>query len=470
MTVLPPSPATSTPPWVRAWLALLAPLYFLAALSVFALPRLRTLPRPVGWVLVFYALSQQLPALLAPEPLLASGLALGRTVLMFGLIALGTALASSRALAWLAVGLGVVYLSAVGLSVAGGLNPLAQRLSHPYMSSITLGLAGAAGIWVALFAGGRLWGLVWRVPLGLGGLGVLLLSGSRGPLAAALVGCALGFAVRQGRGVALGILAGAALLGGGFYVGQRLELPAISRLGSADTSGRDLVWADALSVIRSAPLGGVGSYRLGTRLAAPGEECTLWTAADGSAPPCPAWAQRLGQPWLIAHNATLQQLAETGPLGLLGLFTLLGVVGAAAWRERDPLAVAVLSGLLLASANDNTLLVPGPFVGELFWVTAGSVLARLPARSPAVGWAGGLTAAGLLAALSVPLLSTALPRSPAPPARLSALIAPRTVTDPQDYVAYVRLELPPGRYRLVMRACQLSCSMVRVIPLAVVRG
>lgn len=453
--------ASVLPPlWVRVWLALLAPLYFFAPAAVFALPALRRLPRAVWWVLGFYALSQQLPALLTPEPLINSGLALGRTLLIFGFMALGATLNSTRQLAWLGMGLAVVYVTALGLTVADGLNPLSQRLGHPYMTPITLGLAGAAGIWVAMFAGGRLW---WRVPLGMVALGILLLSGSRGPLAAALLGCALGWAVRQSRRVALGILAGAALLAGGFYAGTRLDLPAIQRLSNSDSSGRDLVWNNALSVIRSEPVSGVGSYRLGAKLSPPGEKCTLWPSPDGTLAPCPDWIARLGQPWLIAHNVTLQQLAETGPLGLLGLFVLLGVGTAAAWRQRDPLGLAILSGLLIATANDNTLIVPGPFVGELFWVTLGCVLAGMPRQSPAVGWAGGAAAAGLMAALSFPLLIGSLRPAPAITASLDALIAPRNVTDTEKYQAFVRLNLPPGSYRVSLQACQSSCSTVQTL-------
>src|SRR6476659_1688592 len=93
------------PLWLRVWAAILPAVYFLSPLTLLALPALRRLPRPVWWVLGAYALSQQLPALLTPEPLLASVLALGRTALMLGLIAAGAALGSSRQLGVMGFGL-----------------------------------------------------------------------------------------------------------------------------------------------------------------------------------------------------------------------------------------------------------------------------------------------------------------------------------------------------------------------------
>jgi O-Antigen ligase len=456
------APVPAPPPrWLRWWLALLPALYILSPLGLLALPSLRRLPRPVWWLLGFYALSQQLPALLTPEPLLSSVLALLRTAQMFGLIAVGAVLADTRRLRDVRWGLGAVYLTALIYSLTEHLDLYSQRLTHPSMTSITLGLLGACGVWVALFGGGK---LLWRIPLGVSALATLLLSGSRGALLAVLVGCTLGWVVRQGGRLALGILAGAALLAGGFYVGQRLALPAITRLSSADASGRDLIWYDTLSVIQSAPVAGVGSYRLGARLATPGAPCKLWLTTVIGFDACPAWVTRLGEPWVIAHNVTLHQLAETGPLGLLGLFLLLGVTGAAACLQRDALAVAVLAGLLAATATDNTLLVPSAGVGELFWITAGCVLVRLPASSPALGWAGGSLAAGLLVVLSFPLLLGPLFPVPARPVTLETLIAPRTVKDTKSYAAYLRLKLPPGLYRLSMRACQRSCATVITIP------
>ncbi|GAA4018247.1 hypothetical protein GCM10022631_33970 [Deinococcus rubellus] len=453
---------------------MLVPLYVLSPLALLALPQLRRLPRPLWWVLGGYALSQQLPALLSPEPLLASFLALARTLLMFGLIGAGLALSGTPWLRGLACGLAAVYATALLYSGLGTPELTQQRLFHPYMTSITLGLTGAFGLWWALFAGGRWW---WRVPLGVAAISIVLLSGSRGGLAAAGLGAVLGYLVRLRWQIALSLLLALGLLGGGLYAAQRFDVPSVTRLLSTDTSGRDVVWWNAISVIQSAPLSGVGSYRLGARFAPPGGQCLLWPAPDNSAgAPCPDLISRLGYPWLIAHNVTLQQLAETGPLGLLGLFALLGVVGVAAVWVRDPLGVAVLSGLLLATATDNTLLVPSPGVAEVFWVMVGAVLAQLPgdvpaARWPLLGWPAGLAAAGLMLALSLPLLASLKMPPPSPAYKLATLIAPTTVKTTQKYSVYVQFDLPPGRYRTELRTCLKSCTyLVLTSPFNVVSG
>jgi len=448
------------------------PLYVLSPLALLALPQLRRLPRPLWWVLGGYALSQQLPALLSPEPLLASFLALARTLLMFGLIGAGLALSGTPWLRGLAWGLAVVYATALLYSGLGTPELTQQRLFHPYMTSITLGLTGAFGLWWALFAGGRWW---WRVPLGAVAIAIVLLSGSRGGLAAAGLGALLGYLVRLRWQIALSLLLALGLLSGGLYAAQRFDISSVTRLLSTDTSGRDVVWWNAISVIQSAPLSGVGSYRLGTRFAPPGGQCLLWPAPDNISAACPDLVSRLGYPWLIAHNVTLQQLAETGPLGLLGLFVLLGVVAVGAVWVRDPLGVAVISGLMLATATDNTLLVPSPGVAEIFWVMVGVVLAQLPrdvpvARWPLLGWPAGLAAAGLMLALSLPLLAS-LKVVPANPAyKLATLIAPTTVKTTQKYSVYVQFDLPPGKYRTELRTCLKSCTYLVTVPFNVETG
>ncbi|GAA5503563.1 hypothetical protein Dxin01_03322 [Deinococcus xinjiangensis] len=440
------------------WLALLPPLYVISPLALLALPYLRMLPKSALYVLGFYALSQQLPALFTPEPLLASVLAALRTLLVFGLIGVGVALGESRRLWPLVLGIGAVLLTALSYSALSGVDFLISRLAHPYMTPITLGLAGAFGLWLALFLPGK---LLWRVPLGLGALVVLLLSGSRGPLAAALLGSVAGLLVTRGRRTAVAVVLGAGLLLAGFYVGDRLGFSAVSRLGNADTTGRDIVWSDTLSIIRAYPAGGVGSYRLGQYLAPPGNSCTLFPDAQGAAQACPAWIEKLGSPWLIAHNVALQQLAETGPLGLLGLFTLLTAGLVATWQnpKRSALAWAILTGLLVATINDNTLLVPSPFFAELFWVLLGMQLVSLRE----LNLAGGIAGAGLALALSLPIWGGSLSGTEQLGGSISFLNAPTQVKSAKDYMVDVQFSVPPGDYRVSLNTCITSCRTIQTL-------
>ncbi|ULH14260.1 O-antigen ligase family protein (plasmid) [Deinococcus sp. KNUC1210] len=423
-----------------------------APLVALGLPALRQLPRPILLILGLYALSQQLPALLSPEPLVASLLTLGRTLLMLGLIGVGVLLRSSERLRPVAIGLGLIYITAIIYSAAGGADLLISRLGHPYMTAIALGLAGAYGVWVALFAGGSVW---WRLPLAVTGLGVMLLSGSRGPLVAMLVGAVAGSVIRRGRRVVIGLLLGSALLVGGVLAGERLGLDAVTRLDSTDTTGRDVVWYNTLTMIRAYPWAGVGSYRLGKYLGGPDERCPVLVATDPAGSGCPAWVRQVGSPWLIAHSLSLQQLAETGPLGLLGLFTLLSAVVAATLTARQPLAGAVIFGMLAATITDNTLLVPSPFFAELFWVIAGTQLLSFQLPTAATGG----VAAIVLTLLSLPLLGAAvMSRSPqlsATQLRLSFFSGPTTLptTAPAQYTVYAKFDVPPGSYRASLNSC-----------------
>ena len=452
-------PAESVPPprWIAPWLALLAPLYVVSPLALLALPQLRKLPDTAKWILAFYALSQQLPALFGPEPLLASVLALTRTLLMFGLIGVGVVLGTTERLKSFAIGLGIVFVTAIVYSLSEGLDILTGRLSHPYMTPITLGLGGTLGIWIALFTRGR---QLWRVPLGVGGLAILLLSGSRGPLAAALVGCIVGFIFQKGRRIAAALLVGAALLAGGFLIGDRLGVTAISRLGSADTTGRDLIWYNTLSVIRSQPWTGVGSYRLGKYLAPPGNSCTLFADIDGHAAQCPAWISKLGSPWLIAHNAALQQLAETGPLGLLGLFLLLGATLAGSLQARSAIGLAIVTGLMIATINDNTLLLPSPFFAEIFWIVCGLQMMRLRSITLPAATFSSLS----IIVLSIPILVAPIYQADNQPMQIGFLQASATVKNAKGYQVIVKFNVPPGEYRASLNTCVDFCVTLVTIP------
>ncbi|WP_407542121.1 O-antigen ligase family protein (plasmid) [Deinococcus radiomollis] len=362
----------------------------------------------------------------------------------------------------------LIFATALVFSAVSHEDLLVGRLAHPYMTAVSLGLAGAYAVWIALFAGGLVW---WRVSLGMAGLSVLLLSGSRGPLAATLVGAVAGFIIRRGRQAAVGMLLGSALLVGSVLVGERLGLQAVTRLDSTDTTGRDVVWYNTLTVIRAHPLAGVGSYRLGRYLGGPGEACPILnTAGNGTASAgCPAWIARLGSPWLIAHSLNLQQLAETGPLGLFGLFALLSVVVVATLAIRQPLASAVIFGMLVTTVTDNTLLVPSSFFAELFWVIAGTQLLQMRTPTVSAGW----IAAAMLTLLSLPLLTATFspPMSPLPtatPTRLSFFSAPADLRGSADtYTVYAKFDVPPGSYRASLNSCSGSpavCFQLVTLP------
>ena len=449
------APTETAPPprWIAPWLALLAPLYVISPLALLALPQLRRLSTTAKYILAFYAVSQQLPALFSPEPLLASGLALARTLLMFGLMGVGVALGSSDRLKPFAIGLGVVFITAIVYSVLGGADVLTSRLGHPYMTSITLGLGGAFGVWIALFSSGR---LLWRIPLGLGGIAVLLLSGSRGPLAAALVGCLAGFVIQRGRRVAIALLLGAGLLAGGVYIGGRLGVSAIARLGNADTTGRDIIWHNTLTVIQSQRWTGVGSYRLGKYLTSSGNSCTLFPNANGRTSSCPTWLKNLGNPWLIAHNATLQQLAESGPLGLMGLLLLLGTIILCGLNGRNPLSIAATTGLVISSINDNTLIVPSPFFAECFWIFSGICLkntVKFQYKNQIV-----FLITSIL--ISAPLYFNLFNSSSISLVKIYLLDKSNTVRSYEDYTVLTGLTVSPGQYRLILESCSIYCVEV----------
>ena len=454
------SSSSSAPPrWLSTWLGLLAPLYPISVLAVLNLRQLTLLTLPARWLLAAYALSQQLPALLAPDPLLASGLALARTTLLLGMISVGVSLTRSEAIRPLGFGLAAVIVTALAFSTQNGLDILTSRLTHPYMTSNSIGMASALGLFLALFTPGNTRAQQWA-RWGLGGLALLalLLTGSRGALAAAFLGTLVGVALQGQRRVILGALLGAALLGGGTFLGERSGIVSLTRIGTADTTGRDLVWANTLSIIQAHPWGGVGTFQLGRALM-PGT-CSLFEAADGSRTPCPDWLASLGQPWIIAHNLTLHQLAETGPLGTLGLLTLV-IVGLlmALWR-RDALAGAVLSGLLLATVNDNTLLLPSPFFAEAFWVLIGVQLRHWTPVTPARATSAALLAPALTVGVSLPVLGQWRPTTPqVTDAQLAFLSAPHRATT-GVYTAYARVTAQPGPYRLTLRSCQASCATV----------
>lgn len=450
-------PEPSAPRWISTWLALLPPLYPISLLALFGLRQLQRLPSDALWLLGFYALSQFLPAFFAPDPLFALAGTLLRTALMLGLIGLGAALRDSQKLWPLSIGLTVTYISAGLFSLLSGLDLFATRLAHPYMTSITLGLGGMLGILFSLFLRGS---LMWRVPLGLMGLAVALLSGSRGALLATIIGAGVGLAARQRRQITFALL-GMGMIGAGVMTyGEKLGISSLTRLTTLDTTGRDIVWNNVISVIRAHPIVGVGTYHLGSYLTRPGTPCALFENPSTQAISCPTWLEHLGNPWLIAHNLGLQQLAETGPLGLLGLLALITAVTYTAWRQRDSLSLAILSSLLIATINDNTLLIPSPFFGEVFWVVAGIQLLHLSG----LPWKAGILGSVLGLMLTAPAWAgLLLPKSLPIAVSLSYFNASPNFSYSKEYPVFVQFNLPDGEYRASLLSCTETCKSLQNI-------
>lgn len=444
--------------WSRWWLAALPVAYFLSPLALLGNSYLRQLPVAARLLVLIYAVFQLLPALMAPDAVAATLLALGRTALMTGMIGIGCQWATMTEVRWLGVGLALTYAVALTFSFLEGADLWRHRLAHPYMTSVSLGLAGSVGVWFAAYAPGL---ARWRWSLAVAALAVLLLSGSRGALLAGLVGLLVGALLKRWRiATVLLVVAALGFLALGLVGGGRTNIAALDRLSTTDVSGRDVVWANTLTVVRAYPWTGVGPYHLGQYITVPGEGCALFPGAQGDVTStCPAWLERLRNPWIIAHNGSLHQLAESGPLGLGGWALLFGTAIAVAIQRRDALGAAILIGLTVANLNDNTTLVPSPFFAEIFWIAVGVQLRHLTSLQIYHG----VLSALLLAGLSWPVLAAELQPTAQPPSRplnLEFLYAPTNILPASNYAVLARFAVPPGTYRASLNACAVTCALL----------
>ena len=359
-----------------AWLIALVPVFPPLYLAAFAALRYwRALgPLARGAALVYLG-SQIAAALLAPDPLVSLPLALVRGLFVVALLLAGVRLADPRWLHYLLVGLTVVYLLAFWTSLdAFGAQFLARRLVHPYYTTVSIGLAGAVGVLLALDWRARWW---WKLPVAALALAALAFSGSRGALAVLVVGMVLWFAVRYRRAAWVAVVAGGSAVGVYIMATLGQHIPALARLLSLKLSGRDRVWEGALEAIRTHPWGGVGPYQLGPWLEHLYRRgCNLWGGAERLGLDCPSWLEPFYGAWLIAHNLLLHALGETGVVGTLGFLALLALVGYAAARSHEPLLAAIFFGYLVMSLVDNPMAVPSLHLAEVFWVAGGMALAK----------------------------------------------------------------------------------------------
>jgi hypothetical protein len=472
---------------VNGWLAFLPLIPGLGLLGIVGLRDWRQLEPTALRVFWIFTAAQQCAALLTPSPVLASLTALARSAVILGLLALGARLRHGQAL-WPVVygGFVVLLTSLVTSTQLRGGGVFAARLQHPYLTEVTLGVLGVLGILLCIFGPlpgfqGFKWNRAVRVAGVISFAGLLLLSGSRGPIVMLLAGLLVAAAVSN---VDMAERRAGAIRSWGFWlVGAVMGLVGIvtvlghgagflGRLLSTDTTGRDLLWLNVIQTVAAHPFGGVGAYLFGSTLAHPRASCDLWPTLAEAGYQCPAWLAELGQPWLIAHNGVLQQLGESGVVGTAGLLLLWGVVIARLRSGRDSAAAALIVALLVGNFLDDTTVVPSPFFAELFWLAAGTQVAFRTSESVADGpgrwnriWPSLVAGSGILMVMGFPLWATLMPTS-RPDVRLDSLSADVLSSGKEPYRVHVQLSGKPGSYRLALRACAQYCQTVTVNPVS----
>ncbi len=524
--LMPPTP----PPLWRIWLALWGPVPVLNWLGVLGAFRPRLLPPELRWLMGAFVGLSLLGALFTPRPqaaLVVGGL---RALFLVGLVVTGWRLGRARHLLALLPGLVAVLITAlVYTAVQTGLNPgLLGRLLHPSYQYVSLGLAAALTLWLAMFwparagspdeAGRPGWQTPLRWGAGLLAGVVLILGGSRAPLAAALIGLLVG-ALRSGRvgsgtvlagtrhgwlqsgrlnigrlniGRVCGGLAAALLVAGGLMllapksglVQSRLaQGAAATHLTQLGLNGRGTYWEEAAGVFRALPLGGTGVGQLGNAVRSSQDNCLQGWPTQGVG--CPGWMLSLSaKPWFaparklswLAHNAALHSLAETGLIGTAALFLMLGLVSAAAFASRSALLIAVVTGYSVVGLFDNPATLPSLAVSEVFWLAGGVALREAYQQTGKgsrlsgalfVRWAP-VWGAGLLLLTLVPVVLPGLLPVSGPPPQLLALNVARQAAGAGVSTLYLGLgqlsgqDVSGGLPRLRMELCAPVCGVERV--------
>lgn len=378
----PPAPGDPPPtprwvPWLIAAVPVFPPLY-VAAFG--ALGELKKAPALIRWTLLFFAATQLLAALFTPRPLVSLALAALRALFILAMIAAGYWLRDSARLRPLVWGYTVVFATAFAYTLATlGVAGVQGRMSHPYYYVVSLGLLAAICLWLLVsWRGASPW---WRLAAGALALATLVTSGSRGPLLAFVVGI-IAAAVAGGRHflrlLVPIVLLGVAALG---LVPQLRNINPLERLATGGLTGRDQVWQNAYDAFQTSPIGGVGPYQLGPYLTFLYKDgCTLNPVLEQNGIHCPAWLTPLTGAWLIAHNAGLHVLAETGVIGLLGYAAVFLLAAWLVWRSRDALLNAIFWGYTAMNVVDVVVAVPSPHFSELGWVVIGLSFRALAAR------------------------------------------------------------------------------------------
>lgn len=371
MTRIPKAAAFSPPRWV-SWLLALIPVFpplYLVAFSV--LGKLRTLPLAARGILFFFAATQLLAAIFTPQPLLSLGLALLRTIVILAMIAAGVYLKQSRNLRPLLWGqlliCGTAWLYT--LTTQGWIG-VQQRLSHPYYYIVSLGLIAVVAMWFVIFwKGGAAW---WRWPAGILALITFVASGSRGPLLALVIGSLVALLINNKNKLLLSFTILVITVTAFLAISLNLPFKPLERLTSDQTSGREYVWQDAIRGWETSPLGGVGPYQGGAYLTYLLKEgCQLTPSLERNGVNCPDKIKSLTSIWLIAHNAWLHWMLESGIVGLSGFIVLMLYSAYKSIVLRDSFVLAIVFGFMAMNLVDVVVAIPSPHFSELWWAVVG---------------------------------------------------------------------------------------------------
>lgn len=366
------------PRWLKVYLALVPVFPPLYLAGFYGLKFLKGLSPLTRYALFGFLALELLAALLSPRPLISLILALLRGLFILGLIGIGIWFRDSQKLGYLLYGYTLVYLTALWTSWEAWGEWLFRwaRFVHPYYTTVSLGLAAAVGILLAV--GVRDLPRWFRMFAGAFALVVLLFAGSRGALLTLFVGAMAAAMVGGGRFLKAVGLGGLAVGIAWFLAESERKIGAITRiLNIKDLSGRDRIWQGAIEAFHTYPWSGTGPYQLGPFLRSVYDKgCHLWTGAERLGWQCPSWLEPFYGAWLIAHNTWLHALGETGIVGTLGWAVLYLFATYAVIKARDPLVAAIFFGFMAMGLVDNPTLVPSLSLAEVFWVAVGIAIAR----------------------------------------------------------------------------------------------
>jgi O-antigen ligase len=277
-------------------------------------------------------------------------------------IVVATTMRTARHARWFAAAFVVGAVASVVAGVVVGTPTTAEALaqldgrfggSAGDPNVLAVGLVPAIAIAAGLFGGARR--TQTRVVLG---IGIVILAaglaatGSRGGLVAAAVSVIVALVLARGRRLRIGALAAVAVAVGGLWIASNSP-DTWNRVRDFDTgggTGRVDLWSIAWDMAADNPILGVGANNFraasGQYITQPGIDLSGELTALVDRP-------------LVAHNVYLQQLAETGIVGLALLLSVIAGVLTATWRacrafeaagngQLAGLAKAVLVGQLAA--------------------------------------------------------------------------------------------------------------------------